>query len=312
MGALLFPLLFLLIALSPIQAENTWIYPKPYTNPTFSSEDILEASWTSDFDNPTLLLLCDFAGPPCECLGERVDCPKASRLTEPIALNTSAIQSTGSYLVPLNYGTDLYACHLNLAEPTVHGGSMNSPNFNIRPNLADTPITWNSKSDSGPTTTTVTTSTSAPVSVLTHVATFTVTKAVAISSRAAVSAATSTRPSSLLPSSTSSSNSSSSPSQSNHPSVGIIVGASIAGLVGVGSLAVATLLYVRTRSRHGRESARSPHDKAPNGRGKHWSLSELTGLGRTELEGRQNLDGNLHGYPVAVGHSLPVGELEGR
>lgn len=61
-----FSLLFFLSTLSPIQAENTWIYPKPYTNPTFSSEDILEASWASDFSNPTLLLLCDFPGPPCE------------------------------------------------------------------------------------------------------------------------------------------------------------------------------------------------------------------------------------------------------
>lgn len=235
-----------------------------------------------------------------------MDRPKALRLTKPIALNTSSVQSTGSFLVPLDYGTDLYACHLNLAEPTVHGGSMNSPNFNIRPNLADAPITWNSKSDSGPTTTTVTTSTSAPVSVLTRVATFTVTTAAAVPSRAAVSSATSTHPSSSLPSMISS------PSQSNHPSIGIIVGGSIAGLVGISSLAVAILLYVRTRSRNRRESAWPPHDKAPNGGGKHRGLPELTGLRTTELEGRQNLDRDLDGYPIAVGHSLPVGELEGR
>ena len=49
-----------------VLAQNTWIYPKPNTNPTFSNDDILEASWTSDFSSPTLLLLCDFPGPPCE------------------------------------------------------------------------------------------------------------------------------------------------------------------------------------------------------------------------------------------------------
>lgn len=235
-----------------------------------------------------------------------MDRPKALKLTEPIALNTSSVQSTGSFLVPLNYGTDLYACHLNLAEPTLHGGSMNGPNFNIRPNLADTPITWNSKSDSGPTTTTVTTSTSASVSVLTHVATFTVTKAAAVSSRAPVSFATSTHPSSPLPSSVSS------PSQSSHASIGIIVGASVAGLIGVGCLTVAVLLYVRTRSRYRRESAQPAHDKAPSGGGNHRSLPELTGLRRTELEGRQNLDHDLDGHPIAVGHTLPLRELEGR
>ena len=69
MSTLIFSVFFLLFSSStlfPVQAQNTWIYPKPYTNPTFSSEDFLEASWTSDYSNPTLLLLCDFAGPPCE------------------------------------------------------------------------------------------------------------------------------------------------------------------------------------------------------------------------------------------------------
>lgn len=32
----------------------------------------------------------------------------------------------------------------------------------------------------------------------------------------------------------------------------------------------------------------------------------------TELEGRQNFDRDLDGYPIAVGHFLPVRELEGR
>ena len=69
MSTLIFSVWFLLFfsrTLFPAQAQDTWIYPKPYTNPTFSSEDILEASWTSDYSNPSLLLLCDFPGPPCE------------------------------------------------------------------------------------------------------------------------------------------------------------------------------------------------------------------------------------------------------
>ena len=223
------------------------------------------------------------------------------KLTEPTAFNRS-VQSTGSFLVPLYHGNGLYACHLNLAEPTRHGDSMSSPNFNIRPNLADTPITWNSKSDSGPTTTTVTTSTSAPPSVLTRVATFTMTTAATFASRAAVNVVTSTYLSSPLPSSTSS------PSQSSHLSVGVIVGASIAGLIGISSLIVATLLYVRTRSRRRREA----QDQAPNRGGDHRNLPELTGLSITEVDGQPNLDRGLYGYPVAVGHHLPVGELEGR
>ena len=236
-----------------------------------------------------------------------MDRPKELRLTKSKALNTS-VPSTGKFQVPLNYGSGLYACHLNLAETTVHGGSLNSPNFNIRPNLANSPITWNSNSDSGPTTTTVSTSTSASVSVLTSVAISTITRAAAFSPSAATESATWTRSASLLPSSISS------PSQSNHPSTGIIVGASIAGLIGLCSLIVAILLYVRTRSRRRRETSQSPQDKAHNEGGNHWRPAELTGLNRViETDGQQNLNRELHGYPIiAIGHSLAVGELEGR
>ena len=216
---------------------------------------------------------------------------KVPRLIKPTALNTS-VNSTGTYLVPLDYGSDLYACHLDLAETTGNGTSLNSANFNIRPNHADTPITWNSKSDSGPTTTTVSTSTSAPALTITRIAISTITTPAAVSSSAAVKSARSTDPGSPLPSSTSSQ------SQSNHQSVGIIVGASIAGSLGIISLIFATLLYLRTRSkRKSEETSQPPENKAPNYETMRQSCSELTGLDMVV---------------ESVGQRFPVGELEGR
>ena len=232
--------------------------------------------------------------------------PKVPRLIKSIALNTS-VNSTGSYLVPLDYGSGLYACHLELTETTVNGGSLDSPNFNIRPNNADTPITWNSKSDSGPTTTTVSTSTSTPTLVITRVAISTITTPAAISSSATVKSATPTDTGSPLPSSASTQ------SQGNHLSVGIIVGASIAGLIGVVSLIVAILLYVRTRSTRKREALQPPQNKAPNRGGRNQSYPELTGSSMAvESGGREIVNRDMSGYPIAVSNHLAVGELEGR
>lgn len=115
--------------------------------------------------------------------------------------------------------------------------------------------------------------------------------------------ATSTNQRSPLPSFTSQ-------SKSKNPSVGIIVGASIAGLTGVVSLAVAILLYVRTRSKRKREV---PQNEAPNKGGSHQGYLELTGLNMAvESGGREAVDRELSGYPIAVSHRFPVGELEGR
>ena len=56
-----------------------------------------------------------------------------------------------------------------------------------------------------------------------------------------------------------------------------------------------------------------PQDQAPSKSDTHQSHPEWTALGMmVESGGREVVDRELSGYPVAVGHRLPVGELEGR
>ncbi len=232
--------------------------------------------------------------------------PLELRLQSLLALNAS-VQPTGSFLVPLDYGSGVYACHLNLAEATAHGGSLNSPNFNLAPQMDSSPITWNSNSDSGPTTSTVSTSISAPALVHTSVVRTTVTTGVPVSSSVVVRYATSTRISSPSPSSTSS------PSQSSHPSIGAIVGGSIAGVIGVAFLAVAIILCFRRRFRGRKEISQPSRGTRADQYVTNQMRPELGGLGAVvEADGQQHHNRELHGYPVAVGHCVPVRELEGR
>ena len=234
-----------------------------------------------------------------------MDRPQELRLKDPLALNAS-VQPTGSFPVPLDYGSGVYACHLNLAEDVAHGGSLNSPNFNLVPPMDSSPMTWNSKSGSGPTTTTVSTSVSAPALVLTSVARTTVTTGVPVSSSVVVRYATSTRVSSSSPSTTSS------PSQRNQPSIGAIVGASIAAVVGVASLVAAIILCFRRRSRDRKEISQSPQGIRADLYVNHRTLPELEVLGAVvEADGQQYHGHELRGYPRAVGHCMPVRELEG-
>ena len=84
-------------------------------------------------------------------------------------------------------------------------------------------------------------------------------------------------------------------------------------MIGVVSLIAAILLYVRTRSRHKMEAPQPPQNMASNKGGSHPSHPELTGLDlAVESGGREIVNRELSGYPVAVGHHLPVRELEGR
>ena len=76
---------------------------------------------------------------------------------------------------------------------------------------------------------------------------------------------------------------------------------------------MAILLYVRTRSMRKREAPQPPQKQALNQDVSDQSHSELTGLNMViESGGREILNRELSGYPIAVGHRLPVGELEGR
>ena len=87
----------------------------------------------------------------------------------------------------------------------------------------------------------------------------------------------------------------------------------MAALIGVVSLIVAILLYVRTRSRRKRENPQPPQNEAPNKDGGYQGHHELTGLSRAvESGGREVVNRELSGYPIAVGPQLSVGELEGR
>ena len=117
---------------------------------------------------------------------------------------------------------------------------------------------------------------------------------------------TSTTPRSPLPSSSISQN------QSHHQSVGIILGASIAGVIGVVSLIAAILLYVRTRSRRKTESPRPPPNMALNKDRSHPSHPETTGSNSAVESGGREVINELPDHPNAIRNPLPVGELEGR
>ena len=90
------------------------------------------------------------------------------------------------------------------------------------------------------------------------------------------------------------------------------MGATIAGSIGVSTLTVAMILYFRTRSRYRKETSQPARDRAPQGVRGHQSPLGLTGAGMVEAGEQATLDGELHGYPVAVGHHFPVRELEGK
>ena len=84
-------------------------------------------------------------------------------------------------------------------------------------------------------------------------------------------------------------------------------------MIGVISLIAAILLYVRTRSRRKMEAPQPPQNMAPNKGGSRPSQPELTGLSlAVESGGREIVNRELSGYPIAVGHHSPVAELEGR
>lgn len=57
------PLIAALILLPSLTiAENRWLYPDPKTSPTYNKIDILNASWTTDYDQPQLVLWCTSDG----------------------------------------------------------------------------------------------------------------------------------------------------------------------------------------------------------------------------------------------------------
>ena len=61
------------------------------------------------------------------------------------------------------------------------------------------------------------------------------------------------------------------------------------------------------------EAPQPVQNMAPNKGGSHPSHPEPTGLSlAVESGGREVVNRELSGHPVAIGHHLPVGELEGR
>ena len=84
-------------------------------------------------------------------------------------------------------------------------------------------------------------------------------------------------------------------------------------MIGVVSLIAAILLYVRTRFRRKMEAPQPPQHMGSDKGGSHPSHPELTGLSlAVESGGREIVNRELSGYPIAVGHHSTVGELEGR
>ena len=91
------------------------------------------------------------------------------------------------------------------------------------------------------------------------------------------------------------------------------MGASIAAVVGVASLVAAIILCFRRRSRDRKEISQSPQGIRADLYVNHRTLPELEVLGAVvEADGQQYHGHELRGYPRAVGHCMPVRELEGR
>ena len=84
-------------------------------------------------------------------------------------------------------------------------------------------------------------------------------------------------------------------------------------MVGVVFLAVAVILCFRRRSRGRKESSQSPRGIRADKNIKNRMLPGLGVLGAVvEADGQQHRSHELHGYPIAVDHRIPLRELEAR
>ena len=162
----------------------------------------------------------------------------------------------------LSYNAET-ACHFELSDTIgVVGGSLNSPNFNIDPYPEILPTTWNSNSDSGPTTTTdlslaaaTTTSIRASKDTTSNIPISSTATGVALPTKAIAHDVTITASSSPTSPSSASSPPSSAP---QHSTKAPIIGTSIAATVGGITFLLSIILC--TRARLGRESSRTERD----------------------------------------------------
>ncbi|KAM0796975.1 hypothetical protein BDR22DRAFT_824697 [Usnea florida] len=116
-------------------AANQWLYPDVHTIPTYNFLDTVNASWTSNFVAPYLLLLCH---PPDD----------TAHYAYPY---NHSIPATGSSLVPLDDG-QAWTCHFQVSD--LHDSSANPPtfnsnDFNIVLNYGQKPIVWSDTNSSG-------------------------------------------------------------------------------------------------------------------------------------------------------------------
>lgn len=127
-------------------AQNMWLYPDPKTSPTYNYIDILNASWSTTYDSPNLILWCTAnaggAYGQSKLLGP-IHFSARRRSDGRIEYNQS-VPPIGNRLLHLNFSeTAPQGCHFNIgAQKNVAKNNLNSGNFNIQIESSSSTVTW--------------------------------------------------------------------------------------------------------------------------------------------------------------------------
>ncbi|CAF9915117.1 hypothetical protein IMSHALPRED_002347 [Imshaugia aleurites] len=120
---------------TPPSSADKWLYPALNTDPTYNYLDTVNASWTSNFVDPYLLLRCQHPN-------DTVD------YAYPYNQSVSA---TGSALVPLDDGS-AWVCYFQVSDLSTSSTSpptFYSNDFNIVLNDGQSPVLWTDTEDGG-------------------------------------------------------------------------------------------------------------------------------------------------------------------
>lgn len=208
------------------EASERWIFPSVDSNPIYNYLDIVNASWTSTYNPPTLILWCHNA-----------TAGAADKRLYPQYNQT--VPQTGSRLIPLNYDAAALACHFEvLSAKAIRSGKRSVPTFNssvitVEVVRGKQPVTW-SQNDAAQAPTTSGTATASQTEI-TVVPSKTSNATAATSSASQEGLSTATR-------------------------AGIGVSAAVGVLVIISS--VAALLWLGRRKRRILDRCTRPHEKA--------------------------------------------------
>ncbi|KAF6240049.1 hypothetical protein HO173_001659 [Letharia columbiana] len=278
-GHLLFFLATTSLLPSTASADTAnWLFPAYVQNAppiTLESQDTMDASWTSEFVAPVLVMFCQTGN----------DGDFSINFESPIP-----VLPNGSYAIPLNSVQDTDSgCHLNLNEtngPLMGtANSSNSGNFLVNVQSDRSATTWSTSIAAATTSSSISTSTSTPTTI-----------------SASTSSSSSGTPSAAAATAT---GKSASPQPNNGLSSGAKAGIGVGVSLGVLALISAgLLLWARAR----RKQRQIPPPKSQKQEYAGTYASEVDGNHiPSEMDGR-NLQEEKDGFPIA--RRQTAGELE--